>query len=283
MENLRQLLSQKDFVMSAEVFPPKKNGMLEGITRALRGLSAIKPDFVSITYGASGTGGDKTADVASIAIDAFDMEAVAHITAVNLTVQKLEEIIQTFKRKNIKNIMVLRGDVTPESRFYDFKHANELAYYIKKHYPEFFLLGACYPEGHSAAKSLDDDLVYVKKKLDSGIEHLISQLFYDNSTFYEMREKMAAHGITARVSAGIMPITAMSQIERTVTMCGVRLPTEFTKMIANNTEETVKTAGIRYAIEQIEDLKKNGADAVHIYTMNKADVAESIFRHFGRI
>ena len=98
-----------------------------------------------------------------------------------------------------------------------------------------------------------------------------------------MREKMAAHGITARVSAGIMPITAMSQIERTVAMCGVRLPTEFTKMIANNTEETVKTAGIRYAIEQIEDLKKNGADAVHIYTMNKADVAESIFRHFGRI
>ena len=97
MENLRQVLSQKDFVMSAEVFPPKKNGMLEGITRALRGLSAIKPDFVSITYGASGTGGDKTADVASIAIDAFDMEAVAHITAVNLTVQKLEEIIQTFK------------------------------------------------------------------------------------------------------------------------------------------------------------------------------------------
>ena len=123
MENLRQVLLQKDFVMSAEVFPPKKNGMLEGITRALRGLSAIKPDFVSITYGASGTGGDKTADVASIAIDAFDMEAVAHITAVNLTVQKLEEIIQTFKRKNIKNIMVLRGDVTPESCFYDFKHA----------------------------------------------------------------------------------------------------------------------------------------------------------------
>ena len=273
---IRELFENKKVVMSAEVFPPKKNGMLEGVIRALKEIKSLDPDYVSITYGASGSGGMTTADVASVVIDAFDMTAVAHMTAVNMTKDLLEERLQMLSRKGVNSILTLRGDIAADSRFYDFRHANELAKYIKENYPQFELLGACYPEGHPEAASLEEDLKMVKLKTDSGVSHLVTQLFFDNATFYDFREKAAKAGITATVSAGIMPITNTTQVERIVSMCGVQIPTAFSKICANYQGEDLYKAGIDYAIGQIRDLIDNGVKGIHLYTMNNPEVARRI-------
>lgn len=281
--NVKDIFDSKKIVMSAEVFPPKKNGMLEGVIRTLKEIKPLNPDYISITYGANGSGGMTTADVASVAIDALDMKAVAHLTAVNLTTEMLEERLEMFERKGITSILTLRGDIVPESRFYDFKHASELASYIKKNHPHFELLGACYPEGHQESKSLDEDLKMIKHKVDCGVSHLVTQLFFDNDTFYEFRDKKEAMGIEATVSAGIMPITNSTQVERIVKMCGVQIPSKFSKMVANYQGDDLYKAGVDYAIEQIQDLIDNGVRGIHLYTMNKGDIATKIFRHFEGI
>lgn len=275
--NVQTLFQQKKFVMSAEVFPPKRNGMLEGVIRALKELRPLSPDFVSVTYGAGGTGSDTTADVASIAIDAFELPTVAHMTAVNMTVEKLESQIEVFKRKGIESILTLRGDIVEGSTFYDFRHASDLAAYIKKRYPEFHLIGACYPEGHYQAESLDKDIENLKIKLDAGVEHLITQLFFDNRSFYDFTERLGKQNIGVTVSAGIMPITTSAQVSRTVSMCGAQIPSEFAKMIAMNEGEDLYRAGIDYAIAQIRDLYENDARGIHLYTMNKGAVAKEVF------
>lgn len=277
---IKELFEKKKVVMSAEVFPPKRNGMLEGVIRALKEIRPLDPDYVSITYGASGSGGMTTADVASVVIDAFDMTAVAHMTAVNMTKDLLEERLQMLSRKGVKSILTLRGDVVEDSRFYDFRHANELAAYISERYPQFELLGACYPEGHPEAKNLDADLDMIKLKTECGVSHLVTQLFFDNATFYDFAEKAAKKGIGATVSAGIMPITSVQQVERIVSMCGVQIPTKFSKICATYQGEDLYKAGIDYAIEQIRDLIDNGVRGIHLYTMNKGDVAKAVFTAF---
>lgn len=274
---LTDLFKQKKFVMSAEVFPPKKNGMLEGVIRALKDIKKISPDFVSITYGANGSGGTSTSDVASIAIDAFELNTVAHLTAVNMTKDFLDEQISILKRKEVENILVLRGDIVEESKFYDFHHATDLAEYIKSNYPNFNLVGACYPEGHFESQSLEDDLVNIKRKVDCGVEHLITQLFFSNDTFYRFLDKSQKAGIDVPISAGIMPIITENQIKRIVKMCGVEVPSEFAKILANNSGEDLFNAGVDYAISQINDLINHGVNGVHLYTMNRGDVAEKVF------
>jgi len=264
---------------SVEVFPPKKEGQLEGIIRALKGMRELDPDFVSVTYGANGAGSDKTADVASIALDAFGMNVLAHLTAVNMTIEKLEGLVETYRRKNVKNLLVLRGDLVPESRFYDFRHANELAAYIKKNYPDFTLYGACYPEGHPESETLDKDIDYLFAKADAGVEGFISQLFLDNTTFYDFNEKLGKRNFTYPVAAGIMPIVSQNQISRIVAMCGVQIPPKFVKMVANNTEN-LPEAGINYAKEQIDELISRGYKNIHLYSMNKAEVAKAVLGKF---
>ncbi len=277
---IREMFENKKVVMSAEVFPPKKNGMLEGVIRALKEIKPLDPDYVSITYGASGSGGQTTADVASVVIDAFDMTAVAHMTAVNMTKELLEERLAMLTRKGVKSILALRGDIVEGSKFYDFRHASELAAYISERYPDFELLGACYPEGHPEAKSLDADLDMIKLKTECGVSHLVSQLFFDNETFYDFMEKAEKKGIMATVSAGIMPITSVQQVERIVSMCGVQIPTAFAKICANYQGADLYNAGIDYAIGQIRDLIDHGVKGIHVYTMNKGDVARRIFDAF---
>ncbi len=267
----------KRFVMSAEVFPPKRNGMLEGVIRALKDIKGLSPDFVSITYGANGNGGDTTADVASVAIDAFEMTTVAHMTAVNMTVAKLEEKLEQLARKGVENILTLRGDIASDSAFYDFRFASDLAAYIKRRYPQFHLIGACYPEGHYQAPSLEADVDNLRRKIDAGVEHLITQLFFDNSCFYRFRELLARKGIDTPVSAGIMPITNALQVSRTVAMSGAHIPPDFAKVIANNDGPQLYRAGIDYAVEQIRDLHANGVRGVHLYTMNKGEIAQEVF------
>lgn len=279
--NIRSIFDGKT-VFSAEVFPPKKSGTMEGVIRALRVLAGLNLDFVSITCGAGGNGGATTSDVCSVAVDAFDLNAVAHFTCVNMTEAHCLEELDTLKRKGIDNILVLRGDVGEQSQFYDFRHANELAAFIARHDPSFNLIGACYPEGHVEAKSLDEDADNLKKKLDAGVTHLISQLFFDNATFFRFRDVAAAHGVSVPIEAGIMPVLNAAQVKRMVSMCGASIPPALAKIIAcyggDNTE--MEKAGVEYAVGQIEGLLKAGVDGIHLYTMNRGDVAETVF---GRV
>ncbi|MDD4840164.1 MAG: methylenetetrahydrofolate reductase [Clostridia bacterium] len=276
-----ELFLEKKFIMSAEVFPPKKSGTIEGVVRALRDIQKVEPDFVSITYGAGGEGAETTADVASIAIDAFGMNAVAHMTAINMTRGKLAEQLEILKRKGIDNILVLRGDISENSKFLDFHHANELASFIKSIAPDFNLIGACYPEKHPEARTLEEDIDTLKLKIDSGITHLISQLFFDNNKFYDFVEKARAKGVTVPIEAGIMPIVNSNQVVRMVDLSGAEVPAKLRKMVDDNINTpNFYEQGIEYASEQIEDLIKCGCRGVHLYTMNKGDVALKIFDRF---
>jgi len=263
--------------MSAEVFPPKRSGELENIIRTLRRLKEdVAPDYVSVTYGANGKGATTTSDAASVAIDAFDIETVAHITAVNLTRDKLDETLQSLQHKGVGSLLVLRGDVRDDSRFYDFWHADELAAYIKAHYPRFLLMGALYVEGHPESRDIEQDLDVLAQKIDCGIEHFVTQMFFDNAYYYDFMDRAARRGLHFSVEAGIMPVTNVKQLGRSISLSGATIPDDFAKLTAQY-EDDMFDAGCDYAIRQILDLRQNGAKGVHLYTMNNVATAKRIF------
>lgn len=275
------LFKHKKLVLSAEVFPPKKTGNLEGVIRALKSIKSVGPDFVSVTYGAGGEGADTTADVASIAIDAFGINTVAHMTAVNMTVGKLESQVEMLSRKGIENILVLRGDVCPTSRFFDFHHASDLAEYLSTRHPEFNLIGACYPEKHPEAKTLEEDIDNLKRKIDCGVTHLITQLFLDNDKFFRFLDLTSKKGINVPIEAGIMPMFSAKTLEHSVSLSDASVPAEFLKLKANNPDEKeFFERGISLAVKQIDSLIKGGAKGIHLYTMNKGEIAERILPKF---
>lgn len=275
--NIREILAKPEFILSAEVFPPKRAGELENIIRTLRQLKeTVHPDYISVTYGANGKGATTTADAASVAIDAFDFTTVAHMTAVNMDKAKLDEMLASFEHKGVQSILTLRGDIRDDSRFYDFRHANELAAYIKSKYPRFLLMGALYVEGHPESQSIDDDLDALAKKIDSGIEHFITQMFFDNRYYYDFMNKAEQRGLHFSVEAGIMPVTHVRQLGRSISLSGATLPDDFLRMAAQY-EDDMFEAGCDYAIKQIEDLKAHGVKGAHIYTMNSVRTAARIF------
>ncbi|CDE72886.1 methylenetetrahydrofolate reductase [Acidaminococcus sp. CAG:917] len=275
------LFKHKKLVLSAEVFPPKKTGNLEGVIRALKSIKSVGPDFVSVTYGAGGEGADTTADVASIAIDAFGINTVAHMTAVNMTVGKLESQVEMLSRKGIENILVLRGDVCPTSRFFDFHHASDLAEYLSTRHPEFNLIGACYPEKHPEAKTLEEDIDNLKRKIDCGVTHLITQLFLDNDKFFRFLDLTSKKGINVPIEAGIMPMFSAKTLEHSVSLSDASVPAEFLKLKADNPDEKeFFERGISLAVKQIDSLIKGGAKGIHLYTMNKGEIAERILPKF---
>lgn len=275
------LFKHKKLVLSAEVFPPKKTGNLEGVIRALKSIKSVGPDFVSVTYGAGGEGADTTADVASIAIDAFGINTVAHMTAVNMTVGKLESQVEMLSRKGIENILVLRGDVCPTSRFFDFHHASDLAEYLSTRHPEFNLIGACYPEKHPEAKTLEEDIDNLKRKIDCGVTHLITQLFLDNDKFFRFLDLTSKKGINVPIEAGIMPMFSAKTLEHSVSLSDASVPAEFLKLKADSPDEKeFFERGISLAVKQIDSLIKGGARGIHLYTMNKGEIAERILPKF---
>ena len=266
-------------ILSFEVFPPKKTSPIESVYDKLEEICALKPDFISVTYGAGGTGGhSRTCEIASKIKNELGVESVAHLTCVNSTKQNIDETLEDFRQHNIENILALRGDyidgVEPKK---DFLYASELCSYIRSK-GDFDLGGACYPEVHLEAENEVDDVLNLKKKVDCGAEHLISQLFFDNSVFYRFIERTKIAGINVPIEAGIMPVTNKSQIERMVSMCGASLPVKFSKIMQKyeNKPEALRDAGIAYAVEQIVDLLANGVDGIHLYTMNNPYVARKI-------
>ncbi len=266
-------------VFSFEVFPPKKDSPIESVYGKLEEICALKPDFISVTYGAGGTGAhSRTCEIAAKIKHDFGVESVAHLTCVNSTKELIDDILADFRKNDIENILALRGDyaegMAPQT---DFRYASDLCAYIRAK-GDFDVSGACYPEVHVDAADEVEDVLNLKRKVDAGAQHLISQLFFDNAVFYRFLERTKIAGIRVPIEAGIMPVTSKKQIERMVSLCGASLPPKFSKMMQRyeSKPEALRDAGIAYAVEQIVDLLSNGVDGIHLYTMNNPTVAGKI-------
>ncbi len=276
---VKSLYGQGKTVFSFEVFPPKKTTPIESIYATLDKLTALKPDYISVTYGAGGNLADKsTIELASTIKNKYGVESMAHLTCVNSSRDDVLVLLDEMKKNNIENILALRGDIKPDIEpKHDFRYANELIEFIRAN-GDFDVSAACYPECHVDADNLIDDIRHLKNKVDTGVSELISQLFFDNGCFYDFMEKIRIAGINVPVTAGIMPVTSKNQIERMVTMCGASLPQKFVRMIQKyeSKPEALVDAGIAYAVDQIVDLISNGVEGIHLYTMNNPYVAEKI-------
>ena len=276
---IASLFREKKTILSFEVFPPKKTSSIETIYNTLDDLQNLKPDFISVTYGAGGNAGDtSTCDIASAIKNKYNTPPLAHLTCVNYTKVEIDRILDLLEQNGIENILALRGDINPDiTPRNEFTYASELVAYIKER-GGFHISGACYPEGHIDSVNPVEDIHNLKRKVDAGAEHLISQLFFDNSHFYSFIEKARIAGITVPIEAGIMPVVNKAQIERMVTLCGASLPAKFTKMMQRfeHSPEALRDAGIAYAVDQIVDLIAQGVDGIHLYTMNNSLIAKRI-------
>ncbi len=276
-------------VFSFEVFPPKKTSGIQTVYSTLEQLSDLKPDYISVTYGAGASAANNlTCEIASAIKNQYGIEAAAHLTCVNCSKTDLIEMLERLKAENIENILALRGDINPDfPPKTDFRYASEMVSFIRSRsdFNHFGISGACYPECHYEAPDLITDIRNLKKKVDAGAEELVTQLFFDNRVFYDFREKARIAGISVPIAAGIMPVTNKKQIERMVTMCGASLPQKFVKMIQHyeNQPESLVDAGIAYAADQIVDLIANGAEGIHLYVMNNAYVARKISGIVGKL
>ena len=272
-------------ILSFEVFPPKKTSPIESVYGVLEELCALNPAYVSVTYGAGGTASDNTCAIASRIKNEYKVESLAHITCVNSTKPEVESVLEQFKEHNINNVLALRGDVVPDvPPKTDFKYASELTKFIKN-YGGFNIAGACYPEVHPQAEDEISDIINLKKKVDAGAEFLISQLFYDNNSFYDFTKRCRLAGINVPIEAGIMPVINKNQIQRMVTLCGASLPAKFTRIMNRygDNPEAMRDAGIAYAVDQCVDLIANGVSGIHLYTMNNPYVARRITEAVGRL
>lgn len=272
----------KKTVFSFEVFPPKKDMPIEGIYSTLDDLKDLKPDFISVTFGAGGSSNcDNTLKIASRIKDVCGVDSVCHLPAINMTKEDCHNVLTQFKNAGIKNILALRGDrvpgVEPKN---DFTRACDLIQFIKDFDKEgqFKIFGACYPELHPESQDLFQDIDALKAKAEAGATHFISQLFFDNEKFYRFNERARLAGVRAPLEAGIMPCTNKKSIERMVSLTNAELPKKFTKMMDRfgDSPEAIRDAGIAYAIDQIVDLVTNGVDGIHLYTMNNPYVAKRI-------
>ena len=273
-------------VMSFEVFPPKPDDDIKGIYETLDGLSGLRPDFISVTYGAGGGANcSKTLTIASDIKNKYEIESAAHLPCIGLKRENVLEILQKFTENGIENILALRGDISAENSVAgDFSHADELIEFIRQN-GDFNILAACYPEGHPESKNIVEDIYNLRRKVDAGADQLVTQLFLDNDYFYAFRERTELAGINVPIEAGIMPVTNKKQIERMVKMCGVQLPGKFMTMIERyeNNPVALRDAGIAYAIDQIVDLISQGVDGIHLYTMNKPYIAQKIYEAVFRL
>lgn len=276
--NILDMYKSDKTLLSFEVFPPKKTSPVESVYGVLEELCAMNPAYVSVTYGAGGTAADNTCAIAGKIKNDYNVESIAHITCVNSSKAEVKTALDSFKENNIENVLALRGDIVPDMKpKTDFKYASELTEFIKN-IGGFHIAGACYPEVHPEAKDDITDIINLKKKVDAGAEFLISQLFYDNKTFYEFEKRCRLAGIDVPIEAGIMPVINTKQIQRMVSLCGASLPAKFVRVMNRyeNNPEALRDAGIAYAVDQCVDLIANGVSGIHLYTMNNPYVARKI-------
>lgn len=273
-------------VVSLEVFPPKKHDDIEGVYETLGKMAALSPDFISVTYGAGGSGnGNKTVEIASFIWEQLNILPLAHLTCIGSGSDAIAQKLDEAHKLGIRNMLALRGDL-PEGQQLNgsYRYSEDLIRDIDKR-GDFCIGAACYPEGHIDCQNIDDDIARLRRKQDAGADFLITQLFFENDTFFRFLETARASGVALPISAGVMPILGRSQIERMIFMCGASLPSGIIKLLHKYKDNPadLRKAGVEYAAKQVEGLLRGGADGVHIYTMNKADIAEHCMRHIGRI
>ena len=280
---ISEILKNKATI-SFEVFPPKKDGDFDSIFTAIDELAKLKPDFISVTYGAMGNTKGKTVEIASRIKNEYKIESVAHLTCISSTKEEIIEMCNKLKENNVENILALRGDFPKDVEFdknqMEFHYARELNELITTEFPDTFCLsGAAYPEVHPEADCFEEDLKALKEKVDAGAEYLVTQLFYDNKYYYRLVKEARKMGINVPILAGIMPVTNAKQLLHTAKMCGSSIPYELSTMLEAyyHHPKAMKEIGINYAARQIIDLITNGVDGIHIYTMNKPEIAQAIF------
>ena len=282
---LQTLFDQKKVVFSLEIFPPKKTASIQTIYDTLDALSDISPDFISVTYGAGGSNSKNTLSIAE-EVQKSGVTALAHLTCVGQDEENLRASINAFKASGIENILALRGDIPEgDTAPQTFPHASDLINAIRREGADFCIGGACYPEGHPESYNSDADIDGVRRKVESGCEFLTTQMFFDNNILYNYMFKLMRHDIRVPVIAGIMPVTNAKQIKRIMSLSSSSMPTRFKAIVdrfANN-PEAMKQAGIAYATEQIIDLIANDVTHIHIYTMNRPDIAGSIMTNLSKI
>lgn len=268
--------------LSFEVFPPKKDEEFDNVYQILREFGRLNPDFISCTYGAGGSRAGKTIDITSFIQKELQIDAIAHITCVGFTKEDLEDNCAALKGAGVNHVLALRGDRPQwmsDEQFdnREFYYAVDLVRHLKEH-TDLCISGACYPEKHFEAPSLEEDLRHLKEKVDAGVSSLISQMFFDNDYFYRFLDKANDMGIHVPIHAGIMPITSSKQLGTSVTLSGSSVPKKLADIIAKygDDKEDMRKAGMDYAIRQIVDLKEHGADGIHIYTMNRVKTTAEI-------
>ncbi len=285
---LTPLLKDETPSLSFEVFPPKSDDAFSAVEGAVHEIAALKPAFMSVTYGAGGGTSRYTLEIAKKIKEDHGVPTLAHLTCVSSTRHTVEEQIAAIGEAGIENIMALRGDIPQDRRkedrsAWDYRHAAELIYELKGR--GFCIGGACYPEVHPESATQKDDIKYLKEKVDAGCEFLTTQMFFDNNLLYNFLYKIREAGITVPVVAGIMPITNANQVKRAVELSGSFMPRRFVSIVDKfgSDPESMKQAGIAYATDQIIDLYANNIANVHVYSMNKPDVAQKIQSNLSRI
>ena len=281
-----ELLKSDQVTISVELFPPKKGSQLENYKAIVGQMAELKPSYISCTYGATGGTSDYTVEIADT-INSHGIPAIAHLTCASSTKEKVQSVIKELKERNIENILALRGDIPENADFPlpdQYHHAIELIGEIKE-IGDFCIGGACYPEGHPEAATMEEDLQHLKEKVDAGCDYLTTQMFFDNNVYYRFLYKALAKGIDVPVVPGIMPVTNAAQVKRTISLTGNLVSAKFLSIVDRfgNDPEAMKQAGIAYATEQIIDLIANGVNHIHIYSMNKPDVAGAIMDNLSKI
>lgn len=286
---ISELLKQDGYRLSFEVFPPKKSTGLESVRQATEEIAKLAPSFVSVTYGAGGGTSDYTLDIAENIKERTGVPVLAHITCVSSNRKKVADYIGRLKEAGIRNVMALRGDLTPEMEGqdrsgWDYRYAYQLVEELKAA-GDFCIGGACYPEVHPESANRCEDVLHLKQKVNAGCDFLTSQMFFDNDLFYSFLYRVRDIGIDVPVIPGIMPITNANQVEKAVKLSGCHMPMRFMSLVDRfgGNASAMEQAGIIYASEQIIDLYANGIRNVHVYTMNKPRVAEGILRNVSAI
>ncbi|MCR4813707.1 MAG: methylenetetrahydrofolate reductase [NAD(P)H] [Lachnospiraceae bacterium] len=284
------ILNRKNMSLSFEVFPPKKESSFETVKATAEKIAANRPAFMSVTYGAGGGTSRYTLDIAKDIEAVHQVPTLAHLTCVSSSRETVKEKIEEIHAMGLQNIMALRGDLTPElektdSSTWDYRHAVELVREIKESGHDFCIGAACYPEVHPDSANQREDIFYLKEKVDAGVDFLTTQMVFDNNLFFNFLYKIREAGITVPVLPGIMPITNANQVERAIKLSGSFMPQRFKSIVDyfGSDPDAMKQAGIAYATDQIIDLYANGITNVHVYSMNKPDVAEAIMNNLSAI
>lgn len=282
---ISELLKRDGVTFSLEVFPPKTSEKYTETAETAKKIAALRPDFMSVTYGAGGGTSDYTTGIASEIQKEYGVPTLAHLTCVSSTREHVLRMLEMYRENGIENILALRGDVPQDGKVSeDYKYAIELIQDIRTH-GDFCIGGACYPEGHVECGHKAEDLQHLKEKVDAGLSFITTQMFFSNDIFYNFLYRAREKGIDIPVIAGIMPITNPKQLKRSIAMSGTDVPQRFRAIVDYFGEDpaSMKQAGIIYATEQIIDLIANGVKHIHVYTMNKPDVAAGIMQNLSSI